>query len=81
MDCPCCVPITYKIFPEDSECVWPVTPAPTGTPTTLAQLLANNNGAARGGRGQGSPPDSYMGLSAATIAALWFAGCIMVLAF
>lgn len=79
MDCPCCVPITYKLFPDETPCVWPATPVPTGTPTTLAQLLANE--ATRRGRGQGSLQDSAMGLTAQIIAAVGAVACVMGLAF
>ncbi|CAM9276523.1 unnamed protein product [Ectocarpus sp. 12 AP-2014] len=40
--CPCCVPITYKLRPEGSECVWPPTPSPTAAPTTAEELLERN---------------------------------------
>lgn len=78
VDCPCCVPITYKLFPEESSCVWPVTPVPTGTPTTLAQLLASD--ATRRGRGH-NLPDSMMALIAQTITAVGAVGCVLGLAF
>ncbi|CBN74084.1 hypothetical protein Esi_0012_0167 [Ectocarpus siliculosus] len=52
--CPCCVPITYKLRPEGSECVWPPTPSPTAAPTT-AEEWSERNGAARPGMAFGGP--------------------------
>ncbi|CAM9746779.1 unnamed protein product, partial [Ectocarpus fasciculatus] len=51
VDCPCCVPITYKLRPDSSECVWPPTPSPTAAPTTVEE----RNGAARPGIAVGGP--------------------------
>ncbi|CAN0444024.1 unnamed protein product [Ectocarpus sp. 12 AP-2014] len=28
VECPCCVPVTYQLRPESSECTWPATPSP-----------------------------------------------------
>lgn len=51
-DCPCCVPMAYKLRPDDTSCVWPPTPSPTAAPTTLAEFLANGvSNPGRGGRG------------------------------
>lgn len=51
VDCPCCVPITYKLRPGDSECVWPATPSPTPAPTTYEEFLENSGGAPSRPRG------------------------------
>lgn len=40
------MPVTYKLKPESSECVWPITPAPTPAPTTYEEFLARNGGGA-----------------------------------
>lgn len=46
------MPITYKLRPDDTSCVWPPTPSPTAAPTTLAEFLSNGvSNPGRGGRG------------------------------
>ncbi|CAN0464746.1 unnamed protein product, partial [Ascophyllum nodosum] len=40
-DCPCCVPMVYKLRPDDSQCIWPLTPAPTLAPTLEPEAFAN----------------------------------------
>lgn len=42
VSCPCCVPISYILRPEETECDWPPTPSPTVAPTTRAEFLASN---------------------------------------
>lgn len=44
MDCECCVPMVYKIMPEETDCLFPATPAPSPAPTTLAEFLSSNSG-------------------------------------
>lgn len=68
VDCPCCVPITYKIRPDDSSCLWPPTPAPSSGPTTLAELLANG-GSNPGRGGVGALVMSTVGAMASLMAA------------
>lgn len=38
VECPCCVPLTYGRRPEESDCNWPVTPAPATTAGNGASL-------------------------------------------
>ena len=50
-DCPCCVPMVYKLRPDDSQCIWPLTPAPTLAPTLEPEAFANGAQKRAGGRG------------------------------
>ena len=50
-DCPSCVPIVYKLRPDDSQCIWPLTPAPTLAPTLESEALGNGAQKRNGGGG------------------------------
>jgi hypothetical protein len=42
-DCPCCVPILYKLRPDTPQCIWP-TLAPTIEPEAFANDAQERNG-------------------------------------
>lgn len=44
------MPIVYRVRPAASDCIWPLTPAPTSIPTTYEEFLAASGASrARGG--------------------------------
>lgn len=80
VDCPCCVPITYKLRPQGSECVWPATPPPSPAPTTFEEFLERNGGTPRylGGLVSVAAAGTPMVMIAATTALDVVTACLLL---